>query len=86
MRTTVTLDDALLAQAHELCGPMERSALLKEALRFFVQREAELLAAHQPNPCLRLLGHCPADGVLKTAFRRWHWFSSAFLTNPPCHD
>jgi Arc/MetJ family transcription regulator len=46
MRTTVTLDDALLAQAQELCGQMERSALLKEALRALVQREsAHRLAA-----------------------------------------
>ena len=32
MRTTVTLDDQLLAKAEQLCGHLERSALLKEAL------------------------------------------------------
>jgi Arc/MetJ family transcription regulator len=46
MRTTVTLDDELLAKAELLCGDLERSALLKEALRALVQREsAKRLAA-----------------------------------------
>lgn len=46
MRTTVTLDDALLARAEQLCRGLERSALLKEALRALVQREsARRLAA-----------------------------------------
>lgn len=46
MRTTVTLDDELLARAQQLCGDLERSALLKEALRALVQREsARRLAA-----------------------------------------
>ena len=46
MRTTVTLDDELLAKAEQLCGHLERSALLKEALRALVQREsAKRLAA-----------------------------------------
>jgi Arc/MetJ family transcription regulator len=29
MRTTVNLDDRLLAQAQELCGPLERTTLLR---------------------------------------------------------
>ena len=46
MRTTVTLDDSLLAQAQQLCGGLERSALLREALQALVQREsARRLAA-----------------------------------------
>ncbi len=46
MRTTVALDDELLARAEQLCGDLERSALLKEALRAPVQREsAKRLAA-----------------------------------------
>ena len=46
MRTTVTLDAQLLAQAKQLCGDLERSALLKEALQALVQREsARRLAA-----------------------------------------
>jgi len=48
MRTTVTLDAALLAQAENLCGPLERSALPKEALRALVQRES--------GRCLAALG------------------------------
>ncbi len=46
MRTTVTLDDVLLAQAQQLCGDLERSALLKQALQALVEREsARRLAA-----------------------------------------
>ncbi|BBL72472.1 type II toxin-antitoxin system VapB family antitoxin [Methylogaea oryzae] len=40
MRTTVTLDDALLAQAQALSGVQERSALLREALTALIQRES----------------------------------------------
>jgi Arc/MetJ family transcription regulator len=40
MRTTITLDDALLAQASEVTGVRERSALIHEGLRALVQREA----------------------------------------------
>lgn len=46
MRTTVTLDQELIAQAQALCGQLERSALLREALQALVQREsARRLAA-----------------------------------------
>ena len=42
----MSLDDQLLAQAQRLCGDLERSALLKEALQALVQREsARRLAA-----------------------------------------
>jgi Arc/MetJ family transcription regulator len=40
MRTTVTLDDELLAQAAEAMGITERSVLLHEGLKLIVQREA----------------------------------------------
>ena len=40
MRTTVTLDDALVARAQRLTGLTERSALLREALTALVQRES----------------------------------------------
>lgn len=40
MRTTVTLDETLLAQAQMLCGVSERSALLREALTALIQRES----------------------------------------------
>jgi Arc/MetJ family transcription regulator len=40
MRTTVALDDGLVAKAQEYTGLTERSALLREALTALVQREA----------------------------------------------
>lgn len=40
MRTTVTLDEALLNRAQLLSGVQERSALLKEALSALIQRES----------------------------------------------
>jgi Arc/MetJ family transcription regulator len=39
MRTTVTLDDALLAQVEELTGRHDRSALLRLALQALLERE-----------------------------------------------
>jgi Arc/MetJ family transcription regulator len=40
MRTTVALDDALVAKAQEYTGIKEKSALLHEALKLLVAREA----------------------------------------------
>lgn len=40
MRTTVTLDDELLAKAEKYTGIKERSALIRLALERLVQREA----------------------------------------------
>ena len=40
MRTTVTLDDELLARAEEYTGIKEKSALIREALNALVEREA----------------------------------------------
>ena len=40
MRTTVTLDDELLAEAQESTGITEKSALLRAALRRLVETEA----------------------------------------------
>jgi Arc/MetJ family transcription regulator len=40
MRTTLTLDDELLAKAHEMTGVAERSALVHNGLRLLIQREA----------------------------------------------
>ena len=43
---TVTLDDQLLARAEQLCGPLECSALFRQALQALVQRvDAKRLAA-----------------------------------------
>lgn len=40
MRTTMTLDDELVAQAQEYTGIKERSTLVRVALEALVQREA----------------------------------------------
>ena len=40
MRTTVNIDDQLLAKAIKLAGPMDRSTLIDEGLKAFVQRES----------------------------------------------
>lgn len=56
MRTTVTLDDALLADAEEYTGIAERSSLLREALKALVEREAArrlaLLGGSDPKATL----------------------------------
>lgn len=39
MRTTLTMDDDLLAKAEQLTGIHERTALVREALTVLVQRE-----------------------------------------------
>lgn len=40
MRTTVALDDDLVAKAQELTGATEKTTLLREALRALIQRES----------------------------------------------
>ncbi|VWD05880.1 antitoxin [Burkholderia lata] len=40
MRTTLSLDDALIAKAQQLTGVTEKSALVKEALRALIARES----------------------------------------------
>lgn len=40
MRTTVNLDDELLAKATRLAGPMDRSTMLSEALKALIERES----------------------------------------------
>lgn len=40
MRTTVNLDDDLLAKASELSGMTERTALLREGLQALIERES----------------------------------------------
>ena len=53
MRTTVTIDDALLNDAKELTGITETSRLVKEALKLLVAREAgrrlAAMGGTQPN-------------------------------------
>lgn len=40
MRTTVALDDDLIAEARRLTGTNEKSALVREALRALIERES----------------------------------------------
>jgi Arc/MetJ family transcription regulator len=40
MRTTLALDDELLAKAQEFTGLKEKSALVREALKALIEREA----------------------------------------------
>ncbi len=40
MRTTVNIDDELLARATKLAGPMDRSAMLSEGLKALIERES----------------------------------------------
>ncbi|WP_150666747.1 type II toxin-antitoxin system VapB family antitoxin [Pandoraea commovens] len=40
MRTTLTLDDDLLAKAQAFTGLQERSALIREALKALIERES----------------------------------------------
>ena len=40
MRTTITIDDDLLARADKLAGPLERSALVREAFIALIERES----------------------------------------------
>lgn len=40
MRTTIAIDDELLAQAQEYTGLTEKSALVREALKALIHREA----------------------------------------------
>jgi len=53
MRTTLSLDDDLLAKAQALTGLTEKSTLVREALRALIQRESAqrlaLLGGSEPQ-------------------------------------
>jgi Arc/MetJ family transcription regulator len=40
MRTTINIDDDLLAKAAKLAGPLDRSAVVHEGLRALIERES----------------------------------------------
>ena len=40
MRTTINIDEVLLAKASKLAGPLDRSALIQEGLKAFIERES----------------------------------------------
>jgi Arc/MetJ family transcription regulator len=60
MRTTINIDDDLLAKATKLTGPMDRSTMVREGLKALIERESAKRLA-------RLGGSQPA---LKAAPRR----------------
>jgi Arc/MetJ family transcription regulator len=60
MRTTINIDDDLLAKASKLAGPLDRSAVVHEGLKALIERESARRLA-------RLGGTQPA---LKAAPRR----------------
>ena len=53
MRTTIAIDDELLAEAQRLTGIMEKTALVREALQGLVARESArrlaLLGGSEPD-------------------------------------
>ena len=53
MRTTISLDDALVERAQRVTGLTEKSALVREALRALIERESArrlaLLGATEPQ-------------------------------------
>ena len=53
MRTTINLDEELLAEAQRLTGTAERTALVHEGLRALIQRESArrlaLLGGSEPD-------------------------------------
>jgi len=40
VRTTLNIDDQLLAEAQRLCGVTEKAALVREGLRALIERES----------------------------------------------
>jgi Arc/MetJ family transcription regulator len=40
MRTTINIDDELLAQVAKLTGPLDRSTLVREGLKALIERES----------------------------------------------
>jgi len=40
MRTTINIDDELLAKAAKLAGPMDRTTMVREGLKALIERES----------------------------------------------
>jgi Arc/MetJ family transcription regulator len=55
MRTTIALDDDLIRTAQEFTGVLEKTALLREALKALIERESgrRLAAMGGTMPALR---------------------------------
>ncbi len=65
MRATVALDDDLLRRAQEYSGLNERTALLREALKALIEREAgrRLLALAGTMPNLKDIRRQRVEGL-----------------------
>ncbi|WP_423380415.1 type II toxin-antitoxin system VapB family antitoxin [Burkholderia sp. LMG 32019] len=63
MRTTLSLDDTLLAKAQQLTGVTEKSALVREALRALIARESARRWARYggTEPDLDPVPRCPSE-------------------------
>ena len=64
MRTTMTIDDDLIAKALDYAGIKERSTVMRMALEEFVQRHAELRMA-------KAKGSMPDFGKVSVPRRRF---------------
>lgn len=65
MRTTIALDDKLVAQARALTGIAQISALLREALKALIERESarQLARLGGSEPELRAVPRRRSDAV-----------------------
>lgn len=65
MRTTLALDDDLVAEAQRLSGTREKSALVREALRALIERESarRLARLGGSDPALAEVPRRRADGA-----------------------
>lgn len=63
MRTTLALDDELLAKAQHYTGLKEKSALVREALKALIERESarRLAALGGTEPLLQPIPRRPAQ-------------------------
>ena len=59
MRTTITIDEALLVKATKLAGPLDRSALVREGLKAFIEHESakRLARLGGSEPKLKIAPH-----------------------------
>jgi len=64
MRTTLNIDDQLLAEARRLSGVTEKAALVREGLRALIERESarRLARLGGSEPQLKPIPRRPADG------------------------
>ena len=65
MRTTINIDDDLLAKATKLAGPLDRSAMVREALKALIERESARrlarLGGSQPKLTVALRRRQPTE-------------------------